>query len=133
MFKLFGGQKKNRGFYLELNENEESRPAAPEPVATPEPAAIVEEKPQPVAAPAAQEKSVKKSVKKAKPTTVAETPAPVAASPIATTNGSKSELEVVNFATDYLVVQTMSRRLPGPSLKPFQKMASQMKTPRTKA
>ena len=32
MFKLFGGQKKNPGFYLELDENEESQPA-PEPAA----------------------------------------------------------------------------------------------------
>ena len=132
MFKLFGGTKKNRGFYLELNENEESQPAAPEAAAAPEPAAVVEEQ-QRIAAPTAQTTSVKKSVTKAKPATVAEVSAPVAVSPSSTTTGNKSEPEVVNFATDYLVVQTMSRRLPGPSLKPFKEMASQMKTPKTKA
>ena len=132
MFKLFGGQKQNRGFYLELDEKEEIQPA-PEPVVTPKPVAVVEEPPQPVKEPAAKKTAAKKSVKQEKPAAVAQAPAPVAVSPSLATNGSESEPLAVNFATDYLVVQTTSRRLPGPSLKPFKEMASQIKTPRTKA
>jgi hypothetical protein len=134
MFKLFGGKKKDKGFYLELDESKGSKPAAPEaPATAPEATAVVEEKPEPVKAPAAK-KTSKKSAKKANAAPAAKAPEPVAAStPSAATNGGKNEPQVVNFATDYLVVQTMSRRRPGPSLNSFKEMASQMKMPKTKA
>jgi peptidoglycan hydrolase CwlO-like protein len=134
MFKLFGGKKKNKGFYLELDESKESQPAPEAPTAALETTAVAEKEPEPAKAKAEKKTSIKKSAKKAKAAPAAKAPEPVAAStPSAATNGSKSEPQVVNFATDYLVVQTMSRRRPGPSLNPFKEMASQMKVPKTKA
>jgi hypothetical protein len=142
MFKLFGRKKQDKEFYLELDESQASQPASTEagepeaPTAVPEATVVTEEKPEPAKAKAGNKTSVKKSAKKAKATPEAEAKAPeavAASAPSSATNGSKSEPQVVNFATDYLVVQTMSRRRPGPSLNSFKEMASQMKVPRTKA
>lgn len=142
MFKLFGRKKKDKGFYLELDESKDSQPAsmeaaAPEaetPPAASEAAVVAEKESEPATAKATKKISLKKSAKKAKATAKPKAPEPLAASaPSPVTNDSKSEPQVVNFATDYLVVQTMSRRRPGPSLNPFKEMASQMKVPRTKA
>ncbi len=58
-------------------------------------------------------------------------PAPAATAKIAAVAPPKKEEPTeVEFATKFLVVQTSSRRLPGPSLSPFKAMAKQVKTPR---
>lgn len=129
--KLFGGKKKE-SFFLELEESQVEPPAqtSQEPS---EPAAGVagEEKPvQPTAtAPAksAKKTSIKKSARAPKSKT-----APAAA-PAATVASKPPEPQEVEFATKYLIVPTMSRRRPGPSLNAFKDMARQVKVPAAKA
>ena len=139
MFKLFGGKKKDKSFFLELDESKTSQPAEAKPKEAPkistetasEPvqaAAIEEKKPE-----SAQAKPQKKSVKKAKAAKASKPQAktqPVAKAAAVSGNG-KGEPQIANFATDYLVMQTMSRRRPGPSLNTFKDMARQVKVPRT--
>jgi len=123
---LFGGKKSD--FYLELKETEGEQKAT----ATTAAAAPVVEAPAPAvesaAAPVAEKKAQKTSIKKEKQ--VKETPAaPVSApAPVAATNG-KVEPQEVEFATKYLITPSMSRRRPGPSLNGFKDMARKAKLP----
>ena len=123
---LFGGKKSD--FYLELKENDGEQKAT----ATTAAAALVVEAPtsavESAAAPVAEKKTQKTSIKKEKQ--VKETPAaPVSApAPLAVTNG-KVEPQEVEFATKYLITPTMSRRRPGPSLNGFKDMARKAKLP----
>ena len=123
---LFGGKKSD--FYLELKETDGEQKAT----ATTAAAAPVVEAPAPAgesaAAPVAEKKAQKTSIKKEKQ--VKETPAaPVSApAPLAATNG-KVEPQEVEFATKYLITPSMSRRRPGPSLNGFKDMARKAKLP----
>ncbi len=141
--KLFG--KKNDGFYLQLeDDNNTPKPAAKAPaqppastpkaapapaVATPAPAPVAAT-PAPAAATSdtAAKKSVKKSVKKteAEPK-VAQTPAP-APLPAAPAPAAPA---ITNFSTDYLIKPSSmsSRRRPGANMNSYLDMARQAKKP----
>ena len=108
---LFGGKKSD--FYLELKETDGEQKATATTAA---------------AAPVAEKKAQKTSIKKEKQ--VKETPAaPVSApAPVAATNG-KVEPQEVEFATKYLITPSLSRRRPGPSLNGFKDMARKAKLP----
>ena len=149
MFNLFGKKKKDDGFYVQLDENGNNPAAKAEtkPVAVAEkPAAPVPEpekqptketaEPQAQAAEkkASKKKSTKKkSAKKGKTPQTKAAPAVAAQSqrpPAKIREPIPSNPEVPNFATDYLMTPSQSRRRPGPSLKGFKEMASQVKVPR---
>ena len=121
--KLFG--KKDQ-FFLELKDDDKK------PQEAPVKAVAIVEKPQeaPVKAVAIVETPVKvepkpkkTSIKKNK----ASTPAPEGVLPTPVT--PKSEPTEVSFASDYLIVPTLSRRKPGPSLNAYKQMARQAKLP----
>jgi hypothetical protein len=150
MFKLFGGKKKDKGYFLELDESkvapaeaakteESAQPA--EAQAEPEPAPVAAEAPaQPAPAKATQKTSAKKTAAK-KTSKAAPAPVPAPAPKIQTTDdiiaaalrsakNKPSELQEVTFATQHLITPPPSRRRPGPSLNAFKDMARQVKTPR---
>ena len=106
MFKLFGGNKgaKKSNFFLELKED------SPEPAKE---APVVELKAAP--APAAKKEEPK------------VTPAPAIKKTPVTKSVSKVEPAVSGFATENAIAQTLTRRLPGPSMNQFKAMASQIR------
>jgi len=109
MFKLFGRNKngKKENFFLELKEDTPTaQPVKEEVVATEVPVAKAVKKEE-TKAPAA--KAVKKE----------ETKAPVAK--------AVKKTEPVVVASSDAIAQTLSRRLPGPSLNKFKAMASQIR------
>jgi len=113
--KLFGGKKEE--FFIQLDESQDAK--TPEPKAEPAPAPVAVEAPPAEGAPA---KSKKTSVKKAKAEPAKEVaPAPVAPAP-------KPQPTQVEFATKYLITDSMARRQPGPSLNKFKEMARTLKT-----
>ncbi|BFM40259.1 hypothetical protein [Synechocystis sp. LKSZ1] len=117
--KLFGGKKEE--FFIQLDETN-AKSAEPADVApTPEaPVAETEVTEAPEAPAKAKKTSIKKSAKQIAPAAPAK-PAPVAAA-------AKVEPQQVEFATQYLLTQTLVRRQPGPSLNKFKAMARQVKT-----
>ncbi|MBF2019015.1 MAG: hypothetical protein IGR93_02595 [Hydrococcus sp. C42_A2020_068] len=150
MFKnLFGGKKD--AYFLELDENKSQQPAKDK---TEAPAKPVEEKKaessqasevkSPKAAPVEAKKTKKTSVKnngqnaEAAPEPTPKASAPAASDPEAIiraavfkkdSNG-KVGTQTVQFADKYLMMPTMSRRKPGPSLDMFKNMARQVKVPK---
>jgi len=114
LFKLVGLGKKSE-YFLEADAakgtaSEAKAPAPQKPVAAPKP------KPQPAApAPALAAASTNGKV---------ENPAPAvaAATPVAT-----AEPQVKNFAPNFSMNGTSSRRRPGPSMNPFLDMAKQIR------
>jgi hypothetical protein len=126
--KLFGGKKEQ--FFAQIDESQLATAEAPaQAEVTPEPVAVVEE-PVVIAAetvvaetpaPKAKKTPVKKSkAAKTAKTTVAPTPAPVAKAP------APVDPKEVAFASQYLITQTLSRRLPGPSLNKYKDIARQV-------
>ncbi len=106
MFKLFGGNKgaKKGNFFLELKEDL-VEPAKEAPVIEPKaaPAPVVQkDEPKTTPAPAAQKTSVTKSANKGEPAVSSKT-------------------------TGQCYSQTLTRRLPGPSMNQFKAMASQIR------
>lgn len=108
---LFGGKKNE--FFIQLDETG-VQPAEPTPVA----------KVEVTAAPEAPAKAKKTSIKKSAKQTAPAAPAP--STPVSTP--TKPEPQQVEFATQYLLTQTLVRRQPGPSLNKFKAMARQVKT-----
>jgi hypothetical protein len=132
--KLFSGKKD--AYFLELDESKSQQPAKDK---TEAPAKPVEEK---KAAPVEAKKTKKTSVKdngqnaKAAPAPVPKASAPAASDPeaiikaaVSKSNG-KVDPQTVQFAEKYLMMPTMSRRKPGPSLDMFKNMARQVKVPK---
>lgn len=132
---IFGIGKKS-GYFLELDESQDSEPA-PKPAAEqpkPEPAKASE---SPKAAPA---QATKEQAQKPEPAANNNASAPKPAtqpsgSPLANPSGmavasAKVDMKSAgNFSTEYLVnpkLSNGSRRRPGPSLSPFKDMAKQM-------
>ena len=121
--KLFG--KKDQ-FFLELKDDDKKTQEAPveavtivrKPQEAPVKAVAIVETPVKV-----EPKPKKTSIKKNK----ASTPAPEVAIPTPVT--PKPEPTEVSFASDYLIVPTLSRRKPGPSLNAYKQMARQAKLP----
>lgn len=121
--KLFGGKKEQ--FFAQIDESQVAQPEAPaQPEVTPELVAVVEETVvAETPAPKAKKTSVKKSkAAKTATTTVTPTPAPA---PVAKAPASVDPKEVA-FASEYLITQTLSRRLPGPSLNKYKDIARQV-------
>lgn len=124
--KLFGGKKDE--FFIQLDESKDAKApqpkAEPKPEAAPAPVAVEAppaEAPQP--APAQSKKtSIKKESKKAKAEPAKEA-APVPAAP-----APKPQPTQVEFATKYLITDSLARRQPGPSLNKFKEMARTLKT-----
>ncbi len=126
MFKLFSGKKesKKEGYFLELKEDEGTAPVIQE-VSAPVP-----EKPK-----ASKQKGKKTKGKETaeveKVTAVAEEPKYETVSIAEAVSRVKAapveEPQKVNFATEYMLTQTFSRRVPGGSLKNFKEMARQIK------
>ena len=107
---------------------EQQAPTAEPQAPTAEPQAPIAEKKS-----SKKKSSKKKSTKKAK-TTKTQT-APAAAEqpqgpPAKIREPIPSNPEIPNFSTNYLIAPRKSRRRPGPSLKGFKEMASQVKIPR---
>jgi len=124
---LFG---KKSEYVLEIEENKDTKAAAP----APEPAKSEPAKPE-AAAPAPSAKKAKsapkadkkakaapKADKKAKAAPKAAAPQPVKAAPAP----AKAPEPVGNFSTEYLMPRTGPRRRPGANMKSFLDMASQM-------
>ncbi|MEI6380664.1 MAG: hypothetical protein WCO81_07250 [Cyanobacteriota bacterium ELA615] len=112
MFKLFGRNKngKKENFFLELKEDTPTaQPVKEEVVATEVPVAKAVKKEETKVAVAPAAKAVKKE----------ETKAPVAK--------AVKKTEPVVVASSDAIAQTLSRRLPGPSLNKFKAMASQIR------
>ena len=146
MFNLFGKKKADKGFYLQLDENgnnpaaqAESKPVADQTES--KPVAVKEKATAPVAPSekqpkekSSQKKSVKKKSVKTKQAVKTNTVSSVAAQPqqppAKIREPIPSDPDIKNFSTDYLVVPSKGRRRPGPSLKGFKEMASQVKVPR---
>jgi hypothetical protein len=118
--KLFGGKKDE--FFIQLDETN-AKPAEPAAVAPVSEAPVAKtEVTEVTEAPKTPAKAKKSSIKKsAKETAPAAPVAPVAAP-------AKIEPQQVEFATQYLLTQTLVRRQPGPSLDKFKAMARQVKT-----
>jgi hypothetical protein len=147
--KLFGGQKSS--YFLELDESKSQQPTTTKTEAPAEP--VEEKKAEPAettaveeskAKPAETKKTTKTSVKnKSKAKAAQPAPAPKAPEPKVSdpeaiiraavskkdSNG-KADAQAVGFATQYVMLPTMSRRRPGPSLNMFLNMARQAKVPR---
>lgn len=128
--KLFGGKKEQ--FFAQIDESQLATAEVPaQAEVKPEPVAVVEE-PVVIAeeavvaetpAPKAKKTSVKKSkAAKTATTSVAPTPAPA---PVAKAPAPVDPKEVA-FASQYLITQTLSRRLPGPSLNKYKDIARQV-------
>jgi len=109
MFKLFGRNKngKKENFFLELKEDTPTAQPVKEDVVVTEVPVAKAVKKEETKAPAA--KAVKKE----------ETKAPVAK--------AVKKTEPVVVASSDAIAQTLSRRLPGPSLNKFKAMASQIR------
>lgn len=132
--KIFG-KKKDKSFFLELDESQTGKPKEAKAEATAQPAASAttteEKKPEPAPAKSTKKTSVKKAKAaktaepKSQPTVATATPSRPTISP------AKVEPKEVNFATQYLIANPPSRRRPGPSLNPFKEMARQAKVPRS--
>lgn len=139
---LLRGNKKNGGYYLQLDESAEPTPApTPKPAATstngtkataksaepeqkPAPVAQPEQKPEKKPAPAAKAVKAKASQNgKVTPAEPEKAPAAVAA--------VKKEPTETTFAPKYLAPSASSngRRRPGANMSSFLDMASQVKTP----
>jgi len=120
MFKLFGDKKKSKktGYFLELKEDTDNAPVV-EKVET----SVVEAAEKNGKNGKSQKTPVALKGKKGKSETVKQ-PQPA---PVVTKAEVKEEPKQVNFATDYLLTQTSSRRLPGPSLNNFKQMAREIK------
>jgi len=147
---LFGGKKKNGGYYLQLDES--GAEVTPAPAAKPAPTPKAEETATPAAtstngtkakaeAPATEEKSAPVAEKAKKPA-----PAAKAVKAKASQNGKaaptepekapaaavavKKEPTETTFAPKYLVpTASNGRRRPGANMSSFLDMASQVKTP----
>ncbi len=116
---LFGGKKKE--FFVELDESK--APKQEEPVVTPEAPAAAEavtEAPKPATT------SKKTSVKKTNTTAKAKDPQPAPAPTVAPAP-KKVEPTEVAFASKNLIIPTLARRTPGPSLDKYKEMARQTK------
>lgn len=123
--KLFGGKKEQ--FFAQIDESQlATAEALAQAEVTPEPVAIVEETvivaEKTVVAETSAPKTKKTSVKKSKAakTTVAQTLAPVVNAP------APVDPKEVAGASQYLITQTLSRRLPGPSLNKYKDIARQV-------
>ena len=115
MFKLFGRNKngKKENFFLELKEDTPTaQPVKEEVVATEVPVAKAVKKEETKVAVAPATKAVKKEETK------------VAVAPVAK---AVKKTEPVVVASSDAIAQTLSRRLPGPSLNKFKAMASQIR------
>lgn len=125
MFKLFGRNKngKKENFFLELKEDTPTaQPVKEEVVATEVPVAKAVKKEE-TKAPAA--KAVKKEESKAPAAkAVKKEETKVAVAPVAK---AVKKTEPVVVASSDAIAQTLSRRLPGPSLNKFKAMASQIR------
>jgi hypothetical protein len=114
--KLLSGKKDE--FFVQLDDTktatvaESSSEASSSPA--PEPAVV-----PPVTAP----KTSKPAQKTAKKKTATPKPAPVVVAP-----APKPQPTQVEFATKYLITDTLVRRQPGPSLNKFKEMARNLKT-----
>jgi hypothetical protein len=122
MFKLFGRNKngKKENFFLELKEDTPTAQPVKEDVVVTEVPVAKAVKKEETKAPAA--KAVKKEESKApaaKAVKKEETKAPVAK--------AVKKTEPVVVASSDAIAQTLSRRLPGPSLNKFKAMASQIR------
>jgi outer membrane biosynthesis protein TonB len=129
--KLFGKKPK---YFLELKEDEQKAPvvAKPEPEVAPEAVveAVATEAPAPAEQPAKPKKtSIKKGKAKTEKAASVEVAPTVSVAPSAVGNGKAEPQEVVEFATKYLIVPSMARRRPGPSLNPYKEMARKAKLP----
>lgn len=134
---------KKKGYYLELDESQESKKTEEVVAAPPQPevekkAEVVEEKKaEPVKA--KKTTSKKKSVKEAAPAAPATTsssqpswdaPEWVKAMYDTSSNGKFQKQEETTFAPNNLMpIPSKSRRKPGPSMSMFMKMAREAKTP----
>lgn len=126
--KLFGGKKEQ--FFAQIDESQlATAEALAQAEVTPEPVAIVEETvivaEKTVVAETSAPKTKKTSVKKSKAaktakTTVAQTLAPAVNAP------APVDPKEVAGASQYLITQTLSRRLPGPSLNKYKDIARQV-------
>jgi hypothetical protein len=135
--KVTGKSRRRSGYFMELDEAEETKPVnghkpahaeaakAPQPVAAVQPAKAQPAKtPEPAAAASAASKvELVQTAKGVKAEPVKSKPAPAAS-----TNG-QNQTETT-FAPKYLVPSSSnSRRRPGPNMNPFLDMARQVKTP----
>jgi hypothetical protein len=112
--KLLSGKKDE--FFVQLDDNQTAsvaEPSAEAPSAAPEPAAVTATK---TAKPAQKTAKKKTSAPKQAPAPVVVAPAP------------KPQPTQVEFATKYLITDTLVRRQPGPSLNKFKEMARNLKT-----
>jgi hypothetical protein len=130
--KLFG--KKNEGFYLQIEEDNNSPKLEAKATAKSQPPAATADAPAVVVTPAtiseakadqAEATTKKKSVKKADSKKVEATPAAVTAPAPVTAPA------ITNFATDYLIKpsSTSSRRQPGANMNMFLDLARQVQKP----
>lgn len=147
--KLFGGKKS--AYFLELDESQKPEPAKEKKAEAP--AKTVEEKKAestktteaPKAETAQTKKTQKTSVKnngKTEPERVKAEPKvskPTISDPEEivraavfknTSNNGNAASQTNGFASNNVIVPTMSRRRPGPSLNMFKNMARQAKTPK---
>lgn len=131
---LFGGKKSEGGFYMQLDESQESgvtnKPqtaSAPKPEKKSEPTSAQSkpaQKPEVTSTPPKQEKKPEPA------TTPTQPPKPVAT--VSSQQKKQEEESASTFATNYLKsvsIPNQPRRRPGPSLDTFRDMARQVKTP----
>lgn len=139
--KLLGLGKKD-GYYMELQDDEESTPSLESPsakVVTAAPANAASQNGGSPESEAPADSSQNGKAQSAKPASAKSKGNPDSVilnpdKPLVTANLSKaedqtSEPAISNFATDYLVnpkVDLAPRRRPGPSLSPFKEMAKQV-------
>lgn len=114
---LFGGKKKE--FFIELDDSKAPKQEAP--AAAPEATVVAEtaaEAPKPATT------SKKTSVKKTNTTAKAPEAAPA---PTVAPAPKKAEPTEVAFASKNVIIPTLARRTPGPSLDKYKEMARQTK------
>jgi hypothetical protein len=119
--KLFG--KKDQ-FFLELKDDDKKTQEAPVEAVT----IVRKTQEAPVEAVAIVETPVKVEPKPKK-TSIKKNKAPAPEVALPTPVTPKPEPTEVSFASDYLIVPTLSRRKPGPSLNAYKQMARQAKLP----
>ncbi|MBW4577569.1 MAG: hypothetical protein KME08_20235 [Aphanothece sp. CMT-3BRIN-NPC111] len=148
--------KKGGGYFMQLDESEDSKPTATSQAAKSNSAAEAKKSEQPASQSAAEAKKSEQPAAEAKkpeqPTPEAKKPEPAKAparaataepakkeaaaepkkpEPVAANNGKVQPQKTSTFAPDYLIQtsSSTSRRRPGPSMDMFRDMARQVKTP----
>ena len=144
--------KKGGGYFMQLDESDDSKPAATSQAAKSNSAAEAKKPEQPASQPAPEAKKPEKPAPEAKKPEPAKAPAQAATAepakkeataepkkpepakkpePVAANNGKVQPQPTSTVAPDYLIrtSSSTSRRRPGPSMDMFRDMARQVKTP----